>query len=264
MSTFYSWTYLPFLLDKANVSWTYYLGEGDEPDCSNEQMTCDRAIMTSTVPSVWNPIPFFSLFKAAVQGNPKYQSHITKFDTFLLDVKNNTLPSVSWIVPAGSVSEHPQGNIAAGMHYVSTIINAVAQSSYASNTVVLLSWDDWGGFYDHVPPPINFKVPGTQYVYGWGFRVPGIVISAWAKPSVVDHQYLSFDSFNHFIEDLFLNSQRLDPATDGRPDPRPFVTDAITQVTDPVTNAIYPVGDLLNDFDFAQPPIAIPVLPVGP
>ncbi len=150
------------------------------------------------------------------------------------------------------------------MHWVSTIINSIAQSSYASNNVVLVSWDDWGGFSDHVPPPITYNLPRTQYTYGWGFRVPGIVISACAKPGVVDQQYLSFDSFNHFIEDLFLNGQRLDPATDGRPDSRPVVTDAITQVTDPVTKAIYPVGDLLNDFDFTQPPIAIPVLPVGP
>jgi len=259
-----AWTYLPFLLDRANVSWAYYLGAGQEPDCSTGAMTCDLAIQTTNVPSLWNPIPAFTLFEAAVKANPLYRSHVTRFDSFLMAVKNNTLPTVSWIIPGGAVSEHPPSSVSVGMNYVTTIINAISQSGYANDTAIILSWDDWGGFYDHVPPPISYNTPGTPSAYGWGFRVPGIVISAWARPGVVDHQYLSFDSFNRFIEDLFLQSARLDPATDGRPDNRPMVSEAITQVTDPITKAVYPVGDLLNDFDFAQPPTPIPVLPVTP
>ena len=259
-----AWTYLPFLLDRANISWAYYLGEGDEPDCESGEMTCDRAIQTTNVPSIWNPIPAFTLFQAEVKANPLYKSHVTRFDSFLLAVENHTLPSVSWIIPGGAVSEHPVSSVGVGMNYVTTIINAVAQSSYANDTAILLSWDDWGGFYDHVPPPISYNIPGRPLVYGWGFRVPGIVISAWAKPSVVDHQYLSFDNFNRFIEDLFLNGARLDPTTDGRPDNRPVVSEAVTQVTDPTTKVVYPVGDLLNDFDFTQAPNPIPVLPVTP
>ncbi len=259
-----AWTYLPFLLYCANVSWVYYLGEGDEPDCESGEMTCDRAIQTTNVPSIWNSIPAFTLFEAQVKANPQYKSHVTRFNSFLLAVENHTLPSVSWIVPGGAVSEHPPGSVATGMNYVTTIVNAIAQSRYANDTAIILSWDDWGGFYDHVPPPTSYDIPGKQLVYGWGFRVPGIVISAWASPGKVDHQYLSFDNFNRFTEDLFLKSQRLDPSTDGRSDNRPFVSEAIAQVTDPTTKAVYPVGDLLNDFDFTQPPNPIPVLPVAP
>jgi hypothetical protein len=147
------------------------------------------------------------------------------------------------------------------MNYVTGIVNAIAQSKYANDTVVILSWDDWGGFYDHVRPPVSHK-DARNNVYGWGFRVPGIIISAWAKPGYIDHQYMSFDQYNKFIEDVFLKGARIDPATDGRPDNRPTVTEAITSVTNPLSGSPIAVGDLLNDFDFNQAPRPIPVLPL--
>ena len=115
-----------------------------------------------------------------------------------------------------------------------------------NSTAIFLAWDDWGGFYDHVAPP-------TVDVNGYGLRVPGMVISPYAKKGYIDHQTLSFDAYAKFIEDDFLNSQRLDPATDGRPDPRPDVRE----------NAPI-LGNLINDFDFTQtprPPIPLPVHP---
>src|SRR5216683_503646 len=78
---------------------------------------------------------------------------------------------------------------------------------------ILLGWDDWGGFYDHVTPPVVDE-------NGYGLRVPGIVISPYAKKGFIDHQTLSFDAYVKFIEDDFLNGQRIDPKTDGRPAPR--------------------------------------------
>ena len=83
-----------------------------------------------------------------------------------------------------------------------------------SSTAILLSWDDWGGFYDNVVPP-------TVDAAGYGFRVPGLVISPYARRGYIDHQRLSFDAFTKFIEDDFLGGARLNPRTDGRPDPRP-------------------------------------------
>jgi phospholipase C len=84
-------------------------------------------------------------------------------------------------------------------------------------------------------------IPPTVDGFGYGLRVPGLVISPWAKHGFVDHQLLSFDAYNKFIEDLFLDGRRLDPTTDGRPDPRPDVREN------------YPgLGNLLNDFDFGQ------------
>ena len=82
------------------------------------------------------------------------------------------------------------------------------------STAIFLAWDDWGGFYDHVPPP---RVDRN----GFGLRVPALVISPYARRGFIDHQYGSLDAITRFIENDFLGGARLDPATDGRPDPRP-------------------------------------------
>jgi len=115
-----------------------------------------------------------------------------------------------------------------------------------SSTAIFLSWDDWGGFYDHVAPP-------TVDENGYGLRVPGIVISPYARQGYVDHQVLSFDAYNKFIEDVFLAGQRLDPKTDGRPDSRPDIRENASQL-----------GDLMLDFDFTQVPRAPLVLDPHP
>jgi phospholipase C len=114
----------------------------------------------------------------------------------------------------------------------------VMQSSFWDSTVIFLTWDDWGGFYDHVAPP-------TVDANGYGFRVPAITISPWVKPHVVDHQAYSHDAYLRFIEDIFLESARLDPKTDGRPDNRPTVRETVPEL-----------GDLLTEFDFTQTPNA--------
>jgi phospholipase C len=114
------------------------------------------------------------------------------------------------------------------------------------STAIFLAWDDWGGFYDHVAPP---AVDGQ----GYGLRVPGLVISPYARTGYVDHQTLSFDAYLKFIEDDFLGGQRLDPATDGRPDPRPDVREKAKVL-----------GNLSGDFDFNQQPHAPVILPPNP
>jgi phospholipase C len=120
------------------------------------------------------------------------------------------------------------------------------QSPNWKSTAIFISWDDWGGFYDHVLPP-------AADVNGYGLRVPGLVISPYAKPGFIDHQTLSHDAYNKFIEDDFLGGQRLDPNTDGRPDPRPDVPEA---------NPL--LGNLRADFNFDQTPRAPETLPVCP
>jgi len=151
------------------------------------------------------------------------------------------LPKVAWIAPAGVVSEHPANLVSAGQSYVTALINTIMKSKEWSSTVIFLSWDDWGGFYDHVAPP---KVDAG----GFGLRVPAIVISPWAKKGKIDKQILSHDAYLRFIEDLFLGGQRVDPKTDGRPDSRPTVRENLQQ------------GDLMNDFDFTQTPLPALVL----
>ena len=155
---------------------------------------------------------------------------------FFTAAKNGTLPAVSWVDPNSKVSEHPTALVSAGQTFVTGLINAIMRSPDWPHTAIFLTWDDWGGFYDHVrPPEIDMN--------GYGLRVPGIVISPFARTNVIDHQTLSHDAYNKFIEDDFLGGQRLDPATDGRPDPRPDVRES-----DPN------LGDLMGDFDFTQHP----------
>jgi phospholipase C len=157
------------------------------------------------------------------------------------------LPSVSWIAPSMAVSEHPPSLISAGQSWVTGLVNAVMQGPNWKDCAIFVTWDDWGGFYDHVAPPAVDQ-------NGYGIRVPGLLVSPYAKPHYIDHQTLSFDAYLKFIEDDFMDGARLDPKTDGRPDPRPTVREVI-----PI------LGDLVNDFDFTQsprPPLVLPEHPV--
>ena len=172
--------------------------------------------------------------------------NIQSINRFYAAAKAGSLPAVTWIVPSGEVSEHPPAPVSFGQTYVTSLINAVMSSPDWSSTAIFLAWDDWGGFYDHVVPP-------SVDENGYGLRVPGIVISPYAKSGYVDHQILSFDAYDKFIEDDFLHGQRIDPRTDGRPDPRPDVRE-----DEPI------LGDLISDFDFNQAPHPPVILPVHP
>jgi hypothetical protein len=174
-------------------------------------------------------------------------------DKFLLDVKSNTLPQVSWIIPQADLSEHPSASITGGMEYVTSLINAVMQSPYWQNTAIFLTWDDYGGFYDHVVPPL-VDSNSTGQVQGYGLRVPGMLISPYARPGYIDHAVLSFDSYAVLIEDLFMNSTRLDPVALGQPDARPTIRDEIITVKFPDGHS-EPVGKLIHEFDFNRQPL---------
>ena len=248
----YPWVNLAQLLDTNNVSWKYYLAAGQEPDCDDDEMTCDPQVQTSGVLSIWNPTPGFAWVRA--QGEAYLKAHNPDADQFLVDVESGTLPQVSWIVPSLPFSEHPAAGITAGMEYVTSLVNAVMQSPYWMNTAIFLSYDDWGGFYDHVVPPIVDYNNTATPVQGYGIRVPGLLISAWAKPGFIDHGVLSSDSYARFIEDTFLNGKRLDPDRMGQPDNRPDVRDALKTVVYP-DGSTAPTGDLRKEFDFTQTPL---------
>ena len=188
------------------------------------------------------------------QGAAYLQAHNPDLDQFLVDIKNGTLPQVSWVVPAGTFSEHPTFGVTAGMEYVTSLVNAVMQSPYWQNTAIFITWDDWGGFYDHVPPPnVDMNKTATP-IQGYGLRVPGLLVSAYAKPGYIDHGVLSFDAYATLIEDLFASSSRLDPVAMGQPDNRPDVRDALTSVTFP-DGSTAPIAKLINEFNFSQTPI---------
>jgi len=264
-TTVLPWVNLFQLLDTNNVSWKYYLGNGTEPDCDDDEMTCAPQVQTSTVGSIWNPAPLFSYIKA--QGSSYLTAHNPKIDQFLLDVKNGTLPSVSWIVPSNTYSEHPDNGVDRGMEYVTSMVNAVMQSQYWGNTAIFISWDDWGGFYDNVVPPVvDMNSNTTTPVQGFGLRVPGLLVSAYAKPGYIDNSPMSFDAYATFIENIFMNGARLNPAAMGNPDSRPDIRDALTTVTYP-NGTTTPIGDLRNEFNFKQsalPPLVLSThIPTG-
>jgi phospholipase C len=236
----YSWTDLTYLLHKAGVSWAYYVQSGIQPDCDdNPDQTaagCAPVAQGAKTPSIWNPLPSFTDVKADRQ-----LGDIKNLSAFYTAADRGTLPAVSWVAPSQDNSDHPPANLATGQAYVTNLINTIMRGPDWDSTAIFLAWDDWGGFYDHVVPP---QVDQN----GYGLRVPALVISPYAKRGYVDHQTLSFDAYNKFIEDDFLGGARLDPATDGRPDPRPDVREDVKIL-----------GNLLADFDFNQPPRA-PVL----
>jgi phospholipase C len=238
----YAWTDLTYLLHRAGVSWGYYVVAGSEPDCEDDgAVDCAPVKQNARTPGIWNPLPYFDTVRADGQ-----LQNIQSIDNFYRAAGDGHLPAVSWIAPSADVSEHPPGRVTAGQAYVTSLINAVMKGPDWGSTAIFLAWDDWGGFYDHVAPP-------TVDANGYGLRVPGLVISPYARAGYVDHQNLSFDAYDKLIEDLFLRGQRLDPATDGRPDPRPDVRENSTEL-----------GDLLSDFDFTQSPRAPLVLPEHP
>jgi phospholipase C len=239
----YAWTDITYLLAKAHVSWRYYVFAGDEPDCEvDEEVSCQGVLQDAKTPGIWNPLPAFTDVK-----QDRQTTDVVPFRDFSKDVRQSGscgLSNVSWLTPNQFVGEHPPASIARGQAYVTTIVNEIMRSPCWASTAIFLSWDDWGGFYDHVQPPEVDEL-------GYGLRVPGLVISPYARRGYIDHQLLSHDSYLKFIEDDFLGGARLNPATDGRPDPRTVVREEVPGL-----------GDLANDFDFEQAPL--PPLTLSP
>ncbi len=188
-----SWATLTEELSNANVTWTWYNGAA-----------------TPLRPTIWNVLPLFTYF----QNHPaQLTEHVKNTQNFISDIQSGQLPAVSWIIPAGgaagwhppnwptpcvgeSPSEHPPARSDCGMDYVSYLVNQVMHSQYWQSSAIVVTWDDYGGFYDHVPPP-------QIDAFGEGFRVPTLVISPWAKHGFIDHSQYEFSSLLRLAEDNF-------------------------------------------------------------
>jgi phospholipase C len=234
---------MTYLLYKHHVSWGDFITPGGAPDCETGSGGCQPTHVSTGTFNIWNPLVGFATVRQDHQlGN------IQTTQQFLTLARKGRLPSVSWVQPDQSHSDHPPADLRTGQAFVANAINTVERGPDWRSTAIFLAWDDWGGFYDHVAPP-------TVGGYLYGFRVPALVISPYARHGFIDHQVMSFDAYNKFIEDDFLNGQRLNPRTDGRPDPRPNVRENLPST-----------GDLARDFDFSQrprQPLLSPLFPRG-
>ena len=169
------------LLDAKGVSWKYY--SPPEPNGTGE---------------LWNA---FNVIQAVREG-PEWKTNIANTNVFFSDVTGGTLPSVSWIVPDDNDSDHPNPHDT-GPSWVASIVNSIGQSAYWDSTAVVVVWDDWGGFYDHEPPPM------FDHWGGLGFRVPMLVVSPYAReaipgqPGYISHTPYEFGSILKFIENVW-------------------------------------------------------------
>ncbi len=221
------WSTLAQELTNSNMSWKWYDGAANP-----------------LRPTIWNVLPLFTYF----QNHPaELAANVKNTQSFISDVQKGQLPTVSWIIPGRWIppnypaacinqgpSEHPPARSDCGMDYVSYLVNQVMQSQYWQSSAIVVTEDDYGGFYDHVPPP-------QIDAFGEGFRVPTLVISPWAKHGFVDHTQYEFASLLRLAEDNFN-----------------LPTLGVRDVN---------ANGMMNSFDFSraqQPPLIEPANFVGP
>jgi phospholipase C len=185
------------LLDNKGVTWRYYTSAG-----AGSIWTAPNAIQHMCGPNAPPP-------NATACTGSEWTSNVVLSTTqnpapILTDIANGQLQSVSWVIPDGKASDHALSNNGSGPSWVASIINAIGNSQYWSNTAIFITWDDWGGWYDHVPPPqvlANCAQWGCGYVYG--FRVPLIVVSPYARAAYISHANHDFGSVLKFIEETY-------------------------------------------------------------
>jgi phospholipase C len=213
-------------LDAAGVSWRYYTTNLNDP--TGNLWSAYQAIRHIRYGADWKNVvdPQTRFFKDAQTGN---------------------LPAVSWVTPTCRNSDHAGCDTNDGPHWVASLVNAVGTSKYWNSTAIFIVWDDFGGWYDHVPPPL------VDYD-GLGIRVPLLVVSAYAKKSYVSHVRYENGSILKFVEDQFglprlaaSDARAMSPQTDcfdfSQP-PRAFV---------PIPSRLSP-ADLENEPSDPRPP----------
>jgi phospholipase C len=187
------------LLDNKGVSWRYYT------PAASSIWTAPDAIQHICKPQTQNG-------KLVCTG-PDWVNNVSLSDPttgkggpaqIITDINNGQLPQVSWVIPTGPESDHAGVNDGSGPSWVASVVNAIGKSQYWANTAIFITWDDWGGWFDHVPPPqvlVNCAQWGCGYVYG--FRVPLIVLSPFVKAQYISHVNHDFGSILKFIEETY-------------------------------------------------------------
>jgi phospholipase C len=208
------YTTLGTTLDAADVSWKYYV----------------PAFTKSGPGALWNAFAVI----AGVYSGTEWRTNISTPETNIFnDITNNKLPAMSWVIPDGANSDHPHYTKDTGPSWVASVVNAIGNSSYWNSTVIIVVWDDWGGFYDPVPPAKLDKQGGP------GFRVPMLVISPYTafnstgKSPYISQTVYGFGSIIRYIEETFglpslgttdATSNSMSDMLNYKQKPRPFNT----------------------------------------
>ncbi len=171
------------LLNHSSVSWKYY-----DTVLEPYGTAIQGSGIWGTAYDLWNPMA-----ARAVSYGPAYASHFVDRSDFLYDVRHGGLPNVSWIIPDFWFSDHPGANTSSGEAWIAQLVNAVELSPYWNSTAIFITWDDYGGWYDHVPPP---TILGDVL----SFRAPILVISPYAKENYISHVQTNFMSLLRYVE----------------------------------------------------------------
>ena len=190
------------VLDSAGISWKYYT----VPSQGNTNVGGSIWTGPNSIQEVCQPNSTYTQCTGA-----DWAKVILGSSGVFKDVKACTLPTVSWVIPTYANSDHPGSTTGLGATggpaWVASIVNAIGGATkcdggagYWSDTVILVTWDDWGGWYDHVAPPI---LAGVQGDYQYGFRVPLLVISSYTPQAFVSNTNLDYGSMLRFVEGVF-------------------------------------------------------------
>jgi phospholipase C len=183
---------LPDSLEKAGISWKYYADGGGYLSTINH-----------------------------IRNGPLWKTNVGSPEQFVTDAEAGHLPAVSWVLPRFPESQHPGNSICEGENWTVSVLNALMQGPDWGSTAVFITWDDFGGFYDHVPPPQVDQ-------FGFGPRVPLLIISPFAKAGYISHTLSEHSSILKFIETRYK--------------------------LQPLTSRDRAASDLLDSFDFDQQP----------
>jgi phospholipase C len=183
------------MLNTAQISWRYY------SPSAGIIWNGPNAIQHMCVPNLPPP-------NGTACTGSDWTNHVVLQSTQVLtDIQSGNLAAVSWVIPAGQSSDHAGGNDGSGPSWVASVVNAIGNSPYWSNTAIFITWDDWGGWYDHVAPKIINDGVSWGSGYAYGFRVPLIVVAPYAKAQYISHATHDFGSILKYIEENFgLNS----------------------------------------------------------
>ncbi len=218
------------LLSAANVPWTYYAGGYAAQAAAAAQGTCASGPDACTLdfyPCTFDPsdVPFE--YYASTRDAP---AHVADDQQFLADLQGGSLPAVSWVRAVGYESEHAGqlAKLSVGVAWVTGMIDAVQASRYRDSTLVILTYDEGGGYFDHVTPPPPSSVDGKAY----GTRLPFLAVGKFAKKNFVSHVTMEHSSLVKFIEWNFLGGKT------GQLGTRDAVVNDIGSVLDPVATGV--------------------------